>query len=119
MILLKLMFRIFSFIFFIPMPQTTSIINRSDTSYFYTHQITGMCAGLFTCNRTHQMGKTEHDYNMHDHSWACSFSMHWLLDSLLLFLTLYLVHLYHFFLCCSFRIPFDKKGLKKDFMMIV
>ena len=36
---------VLSLIFFVPMSQTISVINRSGTYFFYTHQISGACAG--------------------------------------------------------------------------
>ena len=47
-----------SFINFIPVSQTISVINRSGTSFFYMHQTSGACAGVYVCNSTHQMEKT-------------------------------------------------------------
>ena len=48
-----------SFIFFILMSQTISVIKSSSICYFYAHhQTSDMCAGAFACNCTHQMKKT-------------------------------------------------------------
>ena len=47
-----------SFIFFIPMSHTISVIGKSGACYFYTHQTSVACASVCTCNRTYQMGKT-------------------------------------------------------------
>ena len=44
-----------SFIIFIPMCQTISVINRSGMCFFYAHQTSGACAGMCTCDRMHQM----------------------------------------------------------------
>ena len=44
-----------SFIFFIPMSQITSVINRSGACYFLQLFFVGVCA----CDRTHQMEKTD------------------------------------------------------------
>ena len=38
-----------SFIFFIPMSQIISVISKSGVCFFYTHQTTGMCAGVCMC----------------------------------------------------------------------
>ena len=50
---------LFSFIFFVSMSQTISVMNRSCTCYFYTHQTSGACADVCRCDRTHQMEDTE------------------------------------------------------------
>ena len=47
-----------SFISFIPMSHTISVITKSGACYFYTHQTSGACAGVCACNLTYQMGKT-------------------------------------------------------------
>ena len=48
---------VLSFIFFIPMSQTISVINISGMCYFYTHQTSGACAGVCAYNLTHQVGE--------------------------------------------------------------
>ena len=47
-----------SFIFYILMSQTISVINKLHLLFFYTHQTSGECAGMCACDRTHQMDKT-------------------------------------------------------------
>ena len=46
------------FIFFIPMSQTIDVINKSGACFFCMHQISDACAGMCTCNHTHEMNKT-------------------------------------------------------------
>ena len=52
------MFFYISFIFFIAMSGTISVISRREACYFYTHQTSGACDGRCACDRTHQMEKT-------------------------------------------------------------
>ena len=47
-----------SFIFFIPMFKTITVINRSGTCSFYTHHTSGEYAGVCACDRTHQIKNT-------------------------------------------------------------
>ena len=47
-----------SFIFFVAISQTVSVINRSGACFFYMHQTSGTCAGMCACDCTHQMAKT-------------------------------------------------------------
>ena len=53
-----------SFIYFTAMSQTISVINRSGVYFFYTHQTSGGCAGVWTCDHTHQMEKTDTDCSL-------------------------------------------------------
>ena len=46
---------VLSFVFFVPMSQTISVINRNGAC---TLQTSGACAGVYECDRTHQMEKT-------------------------------------------------------------
>ena len=46
------------FIFFMPLSQTISVINRNGNAIFYMHQNSGACASICKCDRTHQMKKT-------------------------------------------------------------
>ena len=59
------------FIFFIPMSQTISVINKSGPCYFYMHQTSGACAGQCACNRTHQMDKAGNVYKIIKRSRIC------------------------------------------------
>ena len=47
------------FIFFIPMSQIISVIDRSGMCYFYTHQTIGACASICMCHHMHQMENSE------------------------------------------------------------
>ena len=49
------------FLFFLSFSsfQCPSVINRSDYAIFYVHQTSSTCAGMCTCNHTHQMEKTD------------------------------------------------------------
>ena len=49
---------VLSFIFFVPMFQTTSIINLSGKWYFLHASNSGTCAGVCVCDQTYQMEKT-------------------------------------------------------------
>ena len=43
------------FIFFIPLSQIISLIKINCTCYFYMHQNSGACAGMYTFDCTHQI----------------------------------------------------------------
>ena len=41
------------------MSQEISVMNRSGACIFYTYQTSAVCAGVYTCNRMHQMEKSD------------------------------------------------------------
>ena len=49
-----------SFIFFVPMSQAISVINRSGACYFCRHQTSGTYTGVCASDHMHQMEKTDY-----------------------------------------------------------
>ena len=53
--------------FFFSKNETKTVTSRSGVCCFYMHQIRGACAGMCTCNCSHQMEKTEPCKRCYEH----------------------------------------------------